>query len=515
VITTLVVLVVAVVAFVSNRIPPPLVALGVALALFVTGTVTLTETIAGFGDPVVVYLAALYVVSEALDATGVTAWAGQQLVHRVGTGRRAVLVALMLLCAVLTALISVNGAVAALVPVAVMLATRIGRPPSELLMPLAFAAHAGSLLTLLGTPINVLVSDLAVEAGARPFGFFEFALVGVPLLAGTVAIALALGPRVLPHREPANARRDLSRHAETLAAHYAVDDAHTAISYDQGVTEVLVPPRSPFEGDHVFPGMRTESGSLVVVAVRRGGDALDHADLRAGDVLVLRGTWDALDQQVGHPGLVPVDAPAQLRRHAVELGPRSFGAVAILVAMCLLLALDVAPPAIVALAAAGAMVATRVVSVPQAQHAIALPTLLIVAGMIPLSTAMQTTGLADSIADQLLALLGSSPPVLMQLGIVLTVVVLGQFISNLATVLIVSPIATTVAVTADVSPLPLLMGITVAGAASFLTPVATAANLMVQEPAAYRFADYWRLGLPMIVLFVLVATLLVPVIWPF
>jgi di/tricarboxylate transporter len=127
--TTVVVLAVAVLAFVSNRIAPPLVALGVALALFVTGTVTLPETIAGFGDPVVVYLAALYVVSEALDATGVTTWAGQQLIDRVGTGRRAVLTALMLLCAVLTALISVNGAVAALVPVAVMLATRIGQPP--------------------------------------------------------------------------------------------------------------------------------------------------------------------------------------------------------------------------------------------------------------------------------------------------------------------------------------------------------------------------------------------------
>jgi di/tricarboxylate transporter len=380
-------------------------------------------------------------------------------------------------------------------------------------MPLAFAAHAGSMLTLLGTPINVLVSELAVEAGARPFGFFEFALVGVPLVVGVLVIALVLGPRVLPRREPENARRDLSRHAETLAADYSLDGEQTLISHDRGVTEILIPPRSPFEGDHVFPGMRTESGDLVVVAVRRGGDDLDDAHLRAGDVLVLRGTWDALDHRVGHPGVLPVDAPAQLRRHA--LGPRSFGAIAIVAAMCVLLALDVAPPAIVALTAAGAMVATTVISIPQAQHAIALPTLLIVAGMIPLSTAIQTTGLADAIADGLLALLGDSSPLLMQLGIVLRVVVLGQFISNLATVLIVSPIATTVAVMADVSPLPLLMGITVAGAASFLTPVATAANVMVQEPGAYHFGDYWKLGLPSVLLFVLVATLLVPAVWPF
>lgn len=135
--------------------------------------------------------------------------------------------------------------------------------------------------------------------------------------------------------------------------------------------------------------------------------------------------------------------------------------------------------------------------------------------MVPLSTAMQTSGLADVVSDGLLATLGNSSPLLLQLGIVGTVVVLGQFISNLATVLIVSPIAMTVAATADVSPLPLLMGITVAGAASFITPVATAANLMIQEPGAYRFGDYWKLGLPNLVLFVLVATLLVPAIWPF
>ena len=514
-ITALVVLAVAVVAFVSNRIAPPLVALGVALALYLTGTVTLEEMLAGFGDPVVVYLAALYVVSEALDATGVTAWAGQQLVHRVGTGRRAVLAALILLCAALTALISVNGAVAALVPVAVMLAARTGRPTSQLLMPLAFAAHAGSLLTLLGTPINVLVSDLAVQAGARPFGFFEFALVGVPLLAGTLVLALTVGSRVLPHRDAPNARPDLSRHAETLAAHYAVADERVAISHDRGVAEVLIPPRSPFEGAHVFTGMRTESGELVVVAIRRGGDDLDRADLRAGDLLVLRGTWDALDERARPPGLLPVDPPDLLRRYAVRLGPRAYAAVAILVAMCVLLALAAAPAVVVAMGAAGAMVLTHAVSVPQAQHAISLPTLLIVAGMIPLSTAIQTTGLADAIADGLLAVLGGGSPLLIQLGIVVTVVVLGQFISNLATVLIVSPIATTVAVTADVSPLPLLMGITVAGAASFLTPVATAANLMVQEPGAYRFGDYWRLGLPHVLLFVLVATFLVPAIWPF
>src|SRR5699024_11812792 len=147
----------------------------------------------------------------------VTAWAGQQLTRRVGEKRIAVVAAMMLLCAALTALISVNGAVAALIPVAVVLAARLGQPPAQILMPLAFAAHAGSMLTLLGTPINLMVAELAEDAGARPIGFFEFALVGLPLLAGTIAIVVLWGPRQLHTRVPEEDPPVLSRHAHTSA----------------------------------------------------------------------------------------------------------------------------------------------------------------------------------------------------------------------------------------------------------------------------------------------------------
>ena len=149
--------------------------------------------------------------AKALDATGVTAWAGQQLVARAGESRTRLIVLTMLLVAVLTALISVNGAVAALVPVAVVMAVRLGRSPSQLLLPLAFGAHAGSLLALTGTPVNVIVSDAAADAGVGRFGFFEFALVGVPLVAGTIAIVVLFGERLLPHRAAALDRARLQR----------------------------------------------------------------------------------------------------------------------------------------------------------------------------------------------------------------------------------------------------------------------------------------------------------------
>ena len=152
----------------------------------------------------------------------------------------------MVLCAVLTALISQNGAVAALLPVVVMTAVRADVPASHLLIPLAFGSHAGTMLALTGTPVNFIVSDAASKAGAGGFGFFEFALAGLPRLVGTVAIVVLLGPRLLPDRTPATLPADLGDHARTLAVEHGLD--HVVIGQilerGLGVAEVVVPPRS-------------------------------------------------------------------------------------------------------------------------------------------------------------------------------------------------------------------------------------------------------------------------------
>ena len=162
-----------VVVFVIDRLPVAVVAVGTALSLWATGVLDLNQALAGFGDPAVLFIAALFVVSESLDATGVTAWAGQLLVARVGESRTRLIVSTLLLVALLTALISVNGAVAALLPVMVVTALRLGRSPSQLLLPLAFGAHAGSLLALTGSPVNVIASEYADEAGVGSFGYLR------------------------------------------------------------------------------------------------------------------------------------------------------------------------------------------------------------------------------------------------------------------------------------------------------------------------------------------------------
>jgi di/tricarboxylate transporter len=290
----------AVVLFVINRFPPELVALGAALALYAAGVLNAGQVVAGFGDPAVIFIASLLIVSEGLYASGVTAWAGQQLIARAGTDYRRLLVWVLVCVAVASALITPNGAVPALIPVAVVMAMRVKRSPSTFLMPLAFSGITGSLLALSGSPVNVIASEAAIESAHHGFGYFSFALVGIPLVAAVIAITMWLGPRLVPKRRAQTISPDLSDHARTLVEQYTIDseviDRHRLpeglITRESGVAEVLIPPRSKLIGEHFFPGMVTSSGELVVLAVQRNGeDRAGGTDLAVGDTLLLQGQW--------------------------------------------------------------------------------------------------------------------------------------------------------------------------------------------------------------------------------
>ena len=236
--------------------------------------------------------------------------------------------------------------------------------------------------------------------------------------------------------------------------------------------------------------------------------------LAEGDTLLLQGTWAALDANLDDPEVLVVDPPELVRRQAVPLGRgRASGAGRAGGRWCVALATGVVPPAVAGLVAASAMILLGVLTVEQAQRGISWTTVVLVGGMISLSTAMVASGAAEQLADRLVDVVGDAGPHALLLGLFLLTAVLGQLISNMATALIVIPIAISAAAEMDVSAKPVLMAVTVSAAASFLTPVATPANLMVMGPGGYRFGDYWKLGLPMLVLFGVVAVLLVPVFW--
>lgn len=517
--TTFVVLGAAVVLFVSNRVPVAIVAMGVSLALWATGVLELEVALAGFGDPTVLFIAGTFVVAEALDSTGVTTWIGQKLLDRAGSGRARLLTLIMVVCALVTALITPNASVAALIPAVVLIAVRSQQEPSALLMPLAFGAHAGALLALTGSPVNVLIADALSATDDYSLGYFGFALVGLPLLAGTVAICVTLGPKVLPRRTSGSVPPDFTAMARTLGDAYGLDEESVGDLFDRarGVAEVVVPPRSPLVGVEVYPGMVTDSGELVVMAVRRRGEEVEpgRVTIAVGDVLVLRGSWEALSAHLTPEEVLVVADPSAVRRQVVSLGFGAKEAIAVLAGMVLLLATGVVPAAVASLLAAGTIVLLGLLTIDEAYKAVSWTTVILVAGMIPLSTAMQETDAAGILADGLVSLVGDAGPRVFLVGLFVLVAVLGQLISATATALIVIPIAITSAADLGVSPVPVLMCVLVASTASLLTPVATPANMMIMEPAGYRFGDYWRLGLPVLCWYAVISILWVPIVWSF
>ena len=589
-----------IVLFVTEKVPVVLVALGTALALYFTGILDFREALGGLGDPTTIFIASLFVVSAGLEAAGVTAWAGQFLIAKAGTSRARQLGLVMLAAALLTALISLNGAIAALLPVVVVMAVRLSQPPSQMLMPMVFAAHAGSLLALTGSPVNVLVSEASADAGTGHFGFFEFGIVGVPLLLGTMALLIFFGRYLLPKTSGASMPTDLSKHARTLVEQYRLDsgvfqlrvragspligstiaafdasaypalslmgarsgttlgplgdaplregdklllrgDAETAaqLAIDQhlsfgpddkeeavsdalfnrssGLAEVVIPPRSALVGREVFPGMVTDSGDLLILAVQRRGEEVGPGltKLEVGDSMLLQGTWAALDKRLADPEVLVVDSPELVRRQAVPLGNGAKAAMAILLGMVVVLATGLMPASVAGLSAAFLMVLLGVLSVEQAYRSVNWTTVILVGAMTPLSAAMMQTGAAQLLADKLVAVVGGAGPYALVAGLFVLTAVLGQLISNTATALIIIPIAVASAVELGISPEPVVMSVCVAAAASFLTPVATPVNLMIMGPGGYKFGDYWKLGMVCMAWFFVMAVFYVPLIWSF
>lgn len=499
---------VTIVLLIWNRLPVEVVAVGASLALLAAGVVDIHQALDGFGDPTVVFIASLFVVSTALESTGVTAWVGQRLVSLTDDSPRRLLAYTMLCAAALASIISVNAAVAALLPMVVVSAVRHGQAGSQLLLPMAFAAHAGSQLTLTGSPVNVLVSEAAYEAGTGTFGYFEFAFVGVPLLMGTIVIAVVLGPRLLPRRPPVSLPPGLSAEARSLTRR----DSH---SRGVGRLELVVPARSDLIGATVFPGMVTDGGDLVVLGVQRNGVGLGvtSAEIAAGDTLVL--------QSSGHGSDGPGDADGAVRAGregsatsapVAPLGRTASMALLVTAAMVVLLVSGRIPPAVAGLLAVGALVLLKVITIPQAYRGISWTTVVLIAGLIPVSTAMQVSGAAGEVAEVLADVVGGRSSLLL-LVIFVICVVLGALMGHLATALLVIPVALAASAELGVSPKPVLLAVSVSCAAALLTPSFPVGNRMIRQPGAYRLDDYPRFGLPILVLYGVLVVFYIPLLW--
>jgi di/tricarboxylate transporter len=602
---TFMVLGVTIALFVWGKLPAEIVALLAALSLFLFGILDARQALAGFGAPAVVMIAALFVVGEGLANSGLTAWVASKVIKVAQGSTVRLLVLVMLGTAALSAFVSNTGTVATLVPAVVAAAWALKTAPSRFLIPLAFAANMGGLLTLTGTPPNIVVSQALEDGGMTPLGFFELAWIGLPLLVVGVIYMATIGHRLLPAREHEGGRGEGTASVEELAESYGLEselvrlrvrpesplvgktleeirpgrnhclpvmrlerpgidasspltktsqtpleagDALIAratpgkseelgdllgldvvpvpedaplepsrelLSHNMGVAQVLVAPRSEHVGRNVSVGAYSDRYKVQILKVRRRGQVItdDRIRLEEGDALLVRGPWAAVEALSGNPReLVVVGNPEAIRR--ARLSPRAGTALAVMVAMVTLMVFGVVPGAIAALLAAVAMVLLRCSTRQGAYRSVSWSSVVLIGAMIPMSTALESTGGATAVAEGLVGTLGEIHPLVLLAGIFLLTTGLSQVINNTATAVLMAPIVIQAAAGMDLSARPFIIVVTVAASTAFLTPVGTSTNLLVYAPGSYRFGDYARVGLPLSILFMIVSLLLVPLVWP-
>lgn len=304
--------------FFSGRVRLDLTAAMVIIALAVSGILTPAQAVAGFGNPLVLLIAGLFVVSEGLYRTGVAAWVGMKIASAASRSETRLLLLLMPVVAVLSAVMSSTGVVALFVPVVLSLAREAGIAPARLLLPVAIASLIGGMLTLIGTPPNLVVSRALVDAGLPGFGFFDFTWVGGVILLFSMAFVLLLGRRLLPHREtpePSQHRRRLHE----MAAEHGIEDA---------LHRLQIEPGSPLVGHTVSEVGLRRNHRLTVIAVQRQGRLLSsmtpvliETRLHAGDILVVYAAADVVTHQASALGLENRGFPHGLQRRFRE----SFG----------------------------------------------------------------------------------------------------------------------------------------------------------------------------------------------
>jgi di/tricarboxylate transporter len=597
-----------IVLFVIDRIRIDLVAILGLLALMFGGILTPSEAVAGFGDTTVVLIASLMIVGDGLFQTGVAAWIGNKLGQIAGQSEPRIIVILMTTVAVLSAFISSTGTVAIMLPVAVSLAQRAGISPSRLLLPLAYAALIGGMLTLIGTPPNLIAAEALTAAGRPPLGFFSFTPVGLTVLLTVTLTLVVLRHWLLPVRAITVTDEKKAPTLAELAAEYRLTKglaqvrvladsplagrtlAETRLRSRYGITvvgirrwpesrsepglpravtaatrilagdlldvigerealelfcrqeraviqslssqlpfgpdlhviEVALTPRSRFEGQTIATAELRQLFGVTVLGVRRLGQPfsgdLAHEPLRFGDTLLVAGAPAQLEaivrSQQTFGDLAIVAFPRDMVASDQPFSQRAWVAIAIMGVMLITMATGWFPIVTIALTAAVAMVLGGCVSLKDVYQRLNWESLVLIAAMLPMATALTKTGGATLIAEQLVAALGNFSPLAILAGIFIVTSLLSQFISNTATAVLIMPIALGVSEQLGLAPEPLLITAAIAASTAFATPVASPVNTLVLAPGGYRFIDYMRAGILLQVLVLVICLVVVPILFP-
>ncbi|QPL44571.1 anion permease [Halomonas sp. A40-4] len=590
-------------AFVWGRFRYDLVALSALLGSVMLGLVPAEDAFMGFGHPAVITVAAVLVLSKGFERSGLVDIIADQIL-KVGDRLILQLLALVGTVLVLSGIMNNVGALALLLPVAMRMAREHDTSPSLLLMPLAFGSLLGGLMTLIGTPPNIIISSYRGNVSGDTFSMFSFAPVGgVVALAGLAFIVL-VGWRLTPKRSGQASAADMFDTAnylvelkvndeskakgltlqqlrdeleESIPVLAVVRDDNRQAGYSfHGMLQagdILLLEAGPeelklledkaglsavaeLEGDDEdeeardlaaeeasdsHPPVDTEGLQLVevvvrndsmminrsvrqlrlnhqfglhLVAVARDGARLKQRlrDIRfqTGDILLLQGEENEIAESLPALGCLP------LANRNLSLGqPRKLLlSMAIFAAAIVAMLLDVLPAAVALSSAALVSLLIGVLPLREGYQAIDGPVIVLLGAMIPVGEALETSGGAGLIAQALLQWGADWPVVVTLVGLFILSMLLSNVINNAAAALLMAPIAVSLARGFEVSLDPFLMVVAVSASCAFLTPIGHQSNTLVLGPGGYRFGDYWKLGLPLSVIVLLVSIPMILWVWP-
>ena len=626
---TLIILIITVAMFIWGRVRADIVALTALAALLVLGILTPAEALAGFSSPIVIMMIGLFVVGGAIMQTGLAKLTGNKLMALSRGNETVTFLLVMLVTSFIGAFVSNTGTVALMMPIIMSLAAGSGMQSSRFLMPLAFAGSLGGMLTLIGTPPNLVIDEVLTEAGFKPLAFFSFFPVGIIVIAIGIIVLMPLSKiflskkqngkkknngkslddlvdeyqlldnlhrYIVPSKRTAAAidengqmmdivgktlkdlsiqkkygvsiieirnekksrlglvkdvNQNMAKSSSTIAVHdtlYIMGDEEKIERfaqdydlrkmkdvkidfYDLGLTEIVVMPTSNFAGLRIGDANLRKRFGINVLGVKRGGSSSDGkvgkeyitdnliaTRLHVGDMLLVQGEWTNLAHLTADTtNWVVLDQPEKTA-DKVLLDYKAPVAAAIMLLMIAMMVFDFIPMApVTAVIIAGLLTvfAGCFRNVEAAYKTINWESIVLIAAMMPMSTALEKTGASALVSQGLVDSLGSMGPTALLAGIYFTTSLMTMFISNTATAVLMAPIALVAAQQVGVSPYSFLFAVTLGASMCFASPFSTPPNALVMKAGGYTFMDYVKVGLPLQIIIGVVMTFVLPLLFPY
>ena len=570
-----------------GRIRYDLIAFGALIGAIILGVVPEEKAFDGFGHHATIIIALVLIVSRGLSNSG----AIELIAKYVIDASRSLFLHISMMsvvAAALSAMMNNVAALALLMPIDLQTAAKAKRSARLTLMPLSFASILGGLITLIGTPPNIIIASFREQAFGVPFSMFDFSPVGIVVAVAGVVFITLVGWRLIPNvsgnqgmvrasfqvkeyvaevrvgeqslisgqkvrdldvqseeadvdiiglvrrgkRFPGRARQVVIKPGDLLVIQanasnidafvggqglqYVGSEKHqTLIGQDLSLLEVVIPQGARIEGRTAVDVKLLYRHDVTLLGVSRRGksfrEQVRKLTIQAGDVLLLLGPTERLTDIAVWLGGLP------LQERDLQVTQRNKAGIAVASFVLAIAAVSVGilhlPTALAVVCVV--MVSLNIVPLREIYTSIEWPVIVLLGSMIPIGAALEASGGTALIAESIVSFAAGYGPIIVLTLLMVVTMTLSDVLNNTATTVISAPIAIDIASRLGVSADPFLMAVAVAASCAFLTPIGHKNNILIMGPGGYRFGDYWRMGLPLEMIVIVVSIPMILWVWPF